>query len=326
MNPFAYARAASLEDAVEKARGGGLLKAGGVDLLGRMKRGTLRPERLVDLNGLVELRGIRRDGESLRIGALVKLAEILESELVPEGLGEAARNAATPQIRNQASLAGNLLQSRRCWYLHDPEVSCEGKGGEGCPALEGRSEHHAILGDRACPVVNGSNTAPVLCALGAVLQVGSARGKESGIPLGELYGTSKASGKEPAFLAARLPEGSVATGVRIPLSGLASAHAEIRLKESYDWAIAMAAAAIKLEAGRIARAHLYLGAVAPVPWHARAAEGVVLGRKPSPELFHKAAASELEQARPLREGSYKLAMTRHVIVQALEMASRRAAR
>ncbi|MEZ5989320.1 MAG: FAD binding domain-containing protein [Planctomycetota bacterium] len=326
MNRFAYAAAASLEDAARKLAEGGTLKAGGVDLLGRIKRGTLAPSLLVDVDRLEPLTGFRDDDDrSWLLGANVRLADLADAGLYEgarrelAGLREAAAGAATPQVRNRATLAGNLLQSGRCWYLHDAEVACAGKGGEGCPALEGRNEQHAILGWTDCPVTMGSNLAPMLCALDAVLGL-RLPGDQVGLKrLREVY---PGPAKGDAFRLHALPDGAIVESVRIPRTGASTAHVEVRHKRSYDWALTIASVALRLEGGRIAAPSCWLGSVAPRPWHAKAAEEAVAGKEPSRGLFEEAAAAIV--CRPLSEGAYKVDMTRHALVEALLLACDRA--
>ncbi len=331
MNPFAYARATNLEDACQKMKAGALLKAGGIDLLGRMKRGTLHPELLVDLGSLDKMEGIDDlEGDAANqagwdLGALLKLADLAAVDATTHpalaGLREAALNTATPQIRNRATLAGNLLQSPRCWYLHDPEVPCESKGGQGCPAMTGRNEHHAILGYDSCPVTNASNLAPVLCALDARLVYRTVEGKQEEERLHVLY---TAPGKKTGFSTHRVPEGAIVTAIRIPRRDLVTAHVEIRHKKSYDWPLCSAAVALRLQEGKIAEIHCFLGSVAPTPHRARFAEGLLMGKKPGQEAFAKAAARELTQAKPLSEGAYKAKMSQLCLTRALEEAWKRA--
>lgn len=326
MKPFAYARATSSEDASNKAKQGALLKAGGIDLLGRMKRGTLHPDLLVDLSSLEKMDGINDLGQQgWRLGALLKLADLaaFDASKSPalEGLCEAAGQTATPQIRNQATVAGNLLQSPRCWYLHDAEIDCKIKGGKGCPALEGRNEYHAILGYDGCPVTNASNLAPALCALDARLVIRPAKGGEEEVSLRALY---CAPSKKNAFKNHQLPAASVVQAIRIPQQDRVSAHAEIRHKQSYDWALCSAAVAVTLKDGKISELSCYLGSVAPTPYRAAKAEAFLKGRKPDRESFAKAAALELQAAKPLSEGAYKVKMSELTLIRALEAACRRA--
>lgn len=326
MNPFAYARVNSPEDASKKASQGALMKAGGVDLLSRMKRGTLHPELLVDLCFLKDMGGLADMAEQgWSLGALLKLAEIAEFEtsksLALAGLREAAELCATPQIRNRATLSGVLLQSPRCWYLHSADIDCEGKEGQGCPALEGRNEHHAILGYDRCPTTNASNLAPVLCALDAQLVYRPSSGGLEELSLRSLY---EAPSKHRGFLTHRLPKAAIVQAIRIPRRDLVTAHSEIRHKSSHDWALCSAAVALRLEGGKITELSCFLGSVAPTPWRASKAEALLRGQKPDRGAFAKAAAAELESARPLSEGAYKVKMSQVSMIRALESAVLRA--
>jgi len=327
VNKFNYTRPKSLSEACRRVAPQAIPKAGGVDVLSRTKRGVLHPELLVDISRLSELRASETTEVFVRIGATTRLAELTD---VPyEGVVEAAANAATPQIRNQATVAGNLLQSVRCWYLHDPEVSCLGKGAKGCPARVGRNENHAIFGARECPVVNGSNLAPILCALDAQLVVADPRGEQKKLRLRDFYGTPEQwndlSRRATRFQLAALPPKSLVAAVEIPRSPLRTAHVEVRHRESFDWAIAMAAAALDVRNGKVASCSIYLGAVAPGPWRAAKAEEVLIGTAPDRDNFEKAADAEIARAQPLSESRYKVKMARHTLVQALVAAAAREA-
>ncbi len=317
MKRFAYVRVEDAGTALSWAAKGGRFKAGGLDLLDRMKRGTLAPELLIDLAGWKEARGIRTTEEGWSLGSLTTLADLAESgHGLPAGIREAAENTATPQVRNRATLGGNLCQTPRCWYFHDAEISCAKKGGAGCPAREGRNEGHAVLSYGECPAVQGGNLAPILCALGAWALGREADGASRRMPLADFCKALETDWDRAPLLLER---------IEVPKTFPGTSHVEVRHRDSFDWAVASAAVAMRLEGGRIAEVRAWLGGVAPGPWRAASVEKDLAGLDPKPGTFRKAAEAALREARPLSEGAYKVAMARHVLEKALERAAARAA-
>lgn len=300
MKAFEYARPQNLSQALEQ---GGTFKAGGVDLLSRMKRGTLSVKKLVDISALQDLRfaPVLKKGE-LWIGAGLPLARLLEAgPLLPQGIRQAAAGTATPQIRNQASLVGNLLQEKRCLYLLDPEISCLGNGGKGCPARDGHHAELAILEPSPCLAIQASNLAPILCALDARLF--EFQGKDNLRSLRAFYQDWRKQGERP-----KLP---LIHSIRIPAASLrgGSAHHEVRVKQSFDWAIATAAAHLVLDGDRVARVSLWLGSVSDIPYQAKKVEQALQGKAPTD--FKKALAlldSDFELHSPQQDWKRKMAL------------------
>ena len=324
MKPLSYARPESLADAQKHVAAGAVPKLGGIDLLGRMKRGSYAPDTLVDLTRLPELAGLQLTGSSWRIGARCSIAELADAELPPQmlGLREAALGAATPQIRNQATVVGNLLQAPRCWYLHDGDIQTMHPGKEAELARQGRNENHAIFGNQQSVFVQASNLAPALLALDAELEIAGQDAPAGRLALSKLW-SLPTNAKD---FGQRLAPGSIVSAIHIkaPQEGAGLAHVEFRQKESYDWAMASAAALIEIEHGRVRSCRAVLGSVAPIPWLARKTAEILQGKALSDELIKQALDADFAAAKPLSEGSYKLAMARHCLHKALKKAAKRA--
>lgn len=262
MRRFAWLTPASVPEAASLAKEGATVpKAGGIDLLDQMKEGLVRPTRLVALEPVLEREVSELPDGSLRIGAGITLAEIARDPKVRElapALAHAAGEAATPQVREMATLGGNLLQRPRCWYFRSRHYHCLKKGGRVCFAQEGRHEYHALFDNRRSAAVNPSNTAPALVSLDASLEVLGEEGVDT-IRLDRFYEPASESPTREH----RLKQGEIVTAVVIPpqLLGPLGAHYEVRHKQSYDWPLAIAAVNLNGE-----RPVVVLGAVASIPW------------------------------------------------------------
>ena len=317
MNRFDYVRAKSAKEASDllKATKGAMLKASGTDLLDRMKSFIDTPSRLVSLSGAADMGAVVVELGSTRVGALVTLAKLAES--LREGplaaLGHSAGEAATPQIRNVATVGGNLCQRPRCWYYRLGEVSCLKKGGKECPAIEGDNRYHAIFGTSPCPIVHPSNLAGPIVAFGATLHVQGPAGPRD-IAADKFF-------TMPDVDIARenvLERDDVITGVSVPSwQGATSAYLEAREKESFDWSLVNATAVLKLEGGVCKEARLVLGSVAPIPWRVPAAEAALVGKKIDEKVAAEAARVAFADAKPLSGNGYKLTMGRAIAKRAV---------
>lgn len=326
MNPFELVRVDDLAGATRegKANPGGVFKAAGIDLLDRLKERQFQPTALVDLLGMKkELGGIEvaADG-SVSIGALTTLAQLATAKELADpafaGLREAAGVAATPQIRNRATLGGNLLQQARCWYLRSAAFPCAHKGGETCFALYGENRYHSVLKHHDCVRVHPSNTAPALLALGAEVTIQHGDG-ERRIPLLELW-PQPADAKGPDHT---LAPGEVLTRIHLPkpAKNSRSAYLESREKLSFDWPTTAAAAWVELKDGKIVAARVCLGAVAPLPVPVAQAGELLAGQTPSVELFQTVAEAAFAGATPLYHNGYKIQVGKAIVVAALQQAT-----
>jgi xanthine dehydrogenase YagS FAD-binding subunit len=318
MKPFAYARPTAVTEALELARGGATVMAGGTDLLGLMKDGIAAPERIVDIRDLEPLRGwTRAKGKGLRIGALVPLAELETSadlaKLLPI-VGEALRPAATAQLRTMGTVGGNLLQRNRCWYFRDEAYPCWLKGGVRCFAVDGDNRLHAIVGAEECVAVAPSDLAPALIAYDASVSLTGSRGSRT-IPLSDLFVTPHGRVRREHAIT---PD-ELIVEVRIPENALARRGAFEKAMERKTWSFALVSVAVsvKIIGGVIRDTRIVLGGVAPVPWRARDAEKLLEGRAIDDAACQAAADVALEAAEPLKDNGYKVPLARELVRRTL---------
>ncbi|MEZ6185394.1 MAG: xanthine dehydrogenase family protein subunit M [Planctomycetota bacterium] len=319
MNPFVYTRAGSALEAAERAQGGGAFLGGGTNLLDLMKLGVETPERLVDVSHLPLARIEEREG-GLLIGAEVKNARLAADPVVRARyplLSEALLAGATPQIRNMATTAGNLLQRTRCYYFYELGQPCNKREpGSGCGALEGHNRMHAILGtSEACIATHPSDMAVALAALDAYVCVRDPEGAQRWVELDDLY---RLPGDTPQ-LEHTLADGELIEAVALPPPpGGAQAYLKVRQRSSYAFALVSVAAALELEGGEVAQVRVALGGVAPRPWRARTLERALRGRPATREAFRAAVRAELEPAVGRGQNDFKIPLTERVLIGVLE--------
>jgi xanthine dehydrogenase YagS FAD-binding subunit len=318
MNRFEWAEAATVDEAVAQINSKVVVKAGGIDLLDRLKEGLEAPQRLVNIRNLKGLERIRDDAKTgLHLGPLVTLAQLDADPTVRRrytALSDAAGHAATPQIRNMATVGGNLLQRPRCWYFRSEQFDCRKKGGERCFAIEGENQYHAIFGNQLCAIVHPSATAVALVALGARLELTGARGKRE-VLLEEFFVTPEQDIRRENSIGAD----ELITEIRVPAPapGARSAYLKQGEKESFDWPIAEVAVVLESGGGRVTRASVVLGAAAPVPLRARAAESALAGQIVNDESARRAARAAVNTATPLSENGYKLPIFETLVRRAI---------
>ena len=318
MKPFAYTRPRGVSEAVELARGGATLMAGGTDLLGLMKDGIAAPERIADLRDLEPLKGwSRTKGKGLRIGALVPLVELETSAELARSMPivrEALVPAATLQLRTMGSVGGNLLQRNRCWYFRDEAYPCWLKGGVRCFAIEGDSRLHAIVGAEECVAVAPSDLAPALIAYDAVVSLAGPRGPRT-MPLADLFVTPHGRVRREHAIA---PD-EILIEVRVPENAMSRRGAFEKAMERKTWSFAMVSVAVsvKLIGGVVHDPRIVLGGVAPVPWRARDAEKLLEGRALDDAACQAAADAALERAEPLKDNGYKVPLARELVRRTL---------
>jgi xanthine dehydrogenase YagS FAD-binding subunit len=291
--------------------------AGGTDLLALMKEDVVAPKRLVNIKDIKELSGVNPDGSGLRIGALTTLVEIAENASVKEkypALAEALHEAASPQIRNMATLGGNLCQRPRCWYFRNGLglLPKDEAGKDLVPA--GDNRYHAILGNSgAAKFVSPSTIVPVLIAYGAKVRLEGPKGKRE-LALEKFYVIPKTEKEREHDL---LPN-ELVTEIALPSAeGWKVAHYEIRQKAAFDWPLAVAAVALQGDASNVQAARIVLGHVAPTPWPSPEAAAVLKGQKVSEETAKKAADAALSNAKPLSQNAYKVQLARVAVKRAI---------
>jgi xanthine dehydrogenase YagS FAD-binding subunit len=327
MKGFEYVRAASVSDAIAAGSlPGAAYLAAGTNLLDLMKGGVSRPDRLVDVSRLPGLDCIEpaADG-SLRIGALVRNADLAHDARFAQAypaVAEALQSGASAQLRNAATVGGNLLQRTRCPYFYDVASACNRRQpGSGCDAHHGENRLHAVLGwSDACIATHPSDFCVPLVALDAVVEIeGRSGGRE--VPLDDLH-------RLPAEAPERetvLEPGDLIVAVKLPSAARSfSRHArylKVRERTSYAFAVVSAAACLRIVGGRITETRLALGGVAAKPWRARDAEKLLTGAPLAAENFRRAAEAALAEAKPSGDNEFKIELARRILVRALTLAA-----
>jgi xanthine dehydrogenase YagS FAD-binding subunit len=303
--------------------------AGGTDLLGLMKDRAALPERLLDINGLPDMARIEAlpDG-SIRIGALARMSDVAANAEVRRRfplIAESLLFAASGQLRNMASMGGNIMQRTRCAYFRDEDdVPCnKRRPGSGCAALHGLNRNHAIFGwSEACVATNPSDVAVALAAMDAIVIVQGRTGERS-IPFTDFH---RLPGSTPERDNA-LDRGDLIVAIEVPgnVEARASHYLKVRDRESYEFALVSAAVAVAVEGRRIRLARLAMGGVAHKPWRLTAAETAVRGASLDDiEALKSAIAASFTDARPLAHNGFKVALAQRVVLRALQTAGARA--
>ncbi len=326
MRPFAYERAGDPAAAVRAAASGAAILAGGTTLLDLMKLDVLRPERVADVNGLAALGEVRAEAGGLRLGALARMAEVAADPAVQRDypvIAESLRLAASAQLRNMASLGGNVLQRTRCAYFRDVSYAACNKRtpGSGCAALGGVNRLHAVLGtSEHCIASYPGDFAQALIALDASVETEGPGGPRR-FPFAALH---RRPGDRPD-LETTLGAGELITGFVVPALPWArrSRYVKVRDRESYAFAIASAAVVLDLGDGqRVREARIALGGVATTPWRAREAEAVLAGQVLDEATASRAADAAFRDARTHGENGFKPELGRRTLVRALLEARR----
>jgi xanthine dehydrogenase YagS FAD-binding subunit len=325
MHPFVFSRASSLDAALVSAAEGATFVAGGTELLNWMKEGIASPMRLIDINAL-PLVDIRVDADGLHIGALARMSDVAANTDVRAAfpaIAEALELSASPQLRNMATMGGNLMQRTRCPYFRaEVPLPCNKRiPNTGCAALHGDNRGHAIFGwSERCVATHPSDVAVALAALDAAVVVRSRTGSRT-IPLSQFY---RDPGDNPA-VDTTLGRDELITAITVPRSRVATSSRYIKVREraSYEFALVSAAAAVAMDGDRIAEARIALGGVAHKPWRLHAAEKALAGRPLQRDQIAAAMAAEFASARPLEHNAFKLVLAQRVAARALELAGGR---
>jgi xanthine dehydrogenase YagS FAD-binding subunit len=315
MHPFQYVTASSPESARELLGPNGRYLAGGIDLLGEMKEYITEPSVLVNIKRLPGLDRIEPGEKAWSIGTNVTVAQIEHHQELGRlfaGLQQAAAEVGSQQIRNVATVGGNLAQHSRCWYYRHRDVLCLKKGGDTCYARQGENKYHSLFTGNTCisPVV--SNLAVALAALEASVQV-QRSGNKLHLSIAELY--AKAWDNPTAHDS--LEPGDLILSVEVPVQRRRSAYLQVSEKSSFDWALVSCAAAANVEGSRISQARVVLGAISNVPHQVQAANELLEGKELDDSLATKAADLILEKAHAHSENGYKIPIARALIRRTL---------
>jgi xanthine dehydrogenase YagS FAD-binding subunit len=316
---FTYARATSIDNALAILNDRpALIHAGGTDLLGCLREGILSADTMVSLSAIQELDGVRSAADgSIRIGALTSIADIAADASIGrryEALAQAAAVVASPQLRNQGTLGGNLCQKPRCWYYRS-DLDCLRKGGEKCFAYEGENQYHCIFGGDLCYIVHPSDIAPALAALGAVCRISGPASTRS-VAIESFHVPPTEDPKRETVL--EVDEILTEIVLPPPDSGLRSSYRKVRERGAWDFAIAGVALAIVFDADIVKSADVFLSGAAPIPWRATGVEAAITGKKLDAATIAKAAAAGIEGAEPLAKNGYKLPLFQGLITDQLE--------
>jgi xanthine dehydrogenase YagS FAD-binding subunit len=327
MKTFDYVKPATVHEAVAAASApGAAYLAAGTNLLDLMKGGITRPDRLVDISHLPGLDHIENlaDG-GVRIGALVRNADLAHDGTFARrfpAVAEALLSGASAQLRNAATVGGNLLQRTRCAYFYDTASACNKRdAGAGCDARGGDNRLHAVLGwSESCIATHPSDFCVPLVALDAVVEIEGKAGRRE-VTLETFH---RLPGDTPQCENALEP-GDMIVALRLPAEAARfAAHArylKVRERTSYAFAVVSAAAALRIEGVRIVEARLALGGVAAKPWRAREGEQILAGAQPDNALFHRAAEAALAEAKPSGDNGFKIELARRIVVRALTLAT-----
>jgi xanthine dehydrogenase YagS FAD-binding subunit len=320
MKPFAYTRATEQGAAIQTVASNTEAKfiAGGTNLIDLMKEGVTQPSQLVDITRL-PLAQVEVISGGVRIGALAKNSDVANNQLIKDRyplLSEAFLAGASPQLRNMASVGGNLLQRTRCYYFYDTSMPCNKRQpGSGCAAIEGYNRIHAILGaSDKCIATNPSDMCVALAALDATIRVQGANGIRT-IPIAEFH---RLPGDTPE-IDTILQQGELIVAVDLPDSPFAkrSHYLKVRDRASYAFALVSVACALNIENGTIKAARIAMGGVAHKPWRSLEAEKILIGAKPNEETFKAAAAVAVQEAKPQKYNKFKVEMAKRAVVRAL---------
>jgi xanthine dehydrogenase YagS FAD-binding subunit len=290
---------------------------GGSEYLQLMKDHVVEPDYLINLKTIPGLEFIKEERGAFRVGALTKLVDIEEHPAIREKLlilSDAAGEAASPQIRNAGTIAGNICQRPFCWYFRSSNFNCLRKGGQVCYTVTGDGRFHAILGGGPSYIVHPSDTAPALVALGAQIKIAGPSGEKT-VPLEKFFVLPSVDYKRENIL----NPGDIVTEVYVPTpkAGSKGFYHKVRERLAWDHAIVSVATVVESNGGVVRSARLVLGGVAPIPWRVAKAEEFLRGKKLEEATAKQAGEIALEGAKPLKDNVYKVQMAKDLIQRGL---------
>jgi xanthine dehydrogenase YagS FAD-binding subunit len=319
MPNFSYIRPRSLKEAIQHlSSDGARVHAGGTDLLGCLRDNIFGTKKVVSISGLNELRFIRETKEGgLRIGTLTTISEITNSKRVRDrypGLAKAASEVASPQLRNQGTIGGNLCQKPRCWYYRG-EFHCLRKGGNTCYAYQGENQFHCIFGSgHICYITHPSDAATALVANEATLRIAGPKGMKL-IPIEKFYILPSQDVEKETVLKSN----EILTEILLPPQpkDLRSSYRKVRARQSWDFALAGVALTLKFKEDRAEKARLVLSGAAPIPWRLKEAEQVLIGNRLDTDTIKRTVDAVLKNAQPLEKNGYKIPLFRGILEEEL---------
>jgi xanthine dehydrogenase YagS FAD-binding subunit len=296
-----------------------VIKSGGIDLLDLIKEGLVQPDQIINIRNIPGLDQITYDQTNgLRLGANVTLADIESNSQIEDmykALHQAVAHAGTPQIRNVASLGGNLAQRTRCWYFRSKHHECLRKGGNTCFARNGENELHAIMRNGSCASVHSSSVSTALLAFNAQVEISSASGDITSIPLAEFFITPGDDSSRENILESN----ELITAVILPpvTNQTRSYYIKQGARESHDWALADVAVVAEMSGNTCKSAFIALGAAAPIPILSKSAANVLINKSVNESTAKAAAEASMNRATPLSENAYKVPMFKAIVKRAV---------
>jgi len=317
LSNFTYVKTTSLKEAKKQlSSDDSRIHAGGTDLLGCLRDHVFSAKKIVSISKIKELQGIRETAEGLRIGALTTIAEMAGNPIIRKRyavLAQAAASVASPQLRNQGTIGGNICQKPRCWYYRG-EFLCLRKGGDLCYAVGGESQFHCILGGDRCYIVHPSDIASALVALQAKVSITGPRGNRT-VSIENFHVPPSVDVHKETILA----NNDIITEFFIPSApaGFKSSYRKVRTRQSWDFAIAGVALALQFSNDRIKQARVVLSAAAPIPWRSREVEEIITDKQINSDTVAKAVNVVMKNAQPLEKNSYKIPLFKGILEEEL---------
>ena len=317
LSNFTYVKATSLKEAKKQlASDNARIYAGGIDLLGCLRDHVFSAEKIVSISKIKELQGIRETAEGLRIGALTTITEVAGNPIIQKRyavLAQAAASVASPQLRNQGTLGGNICQKPRCWYYRG-EFLCLRKGGDLCYAVEGENQFHCILSGDRCYIVHPSDIASALVALQAKVSITGPKGNRT-VSIENFHVPPSIDVHKETILA----NNEIVTEFFVPSTpaGFKSSYRKVRARQSWDFAIAGVALALQFSGDRIRQARVVLSAAAPIPWRSREVEEIITDKQLNLDTVAKAVNVVMKNAQPLEKNGYKIPLFKGILEEEL---------
>lgn len=317
---FIYKRAESVKSATKDlSKKGAVVHAGGTDLMGLLREHIVEPETVVSLRDLKELKGVtKKSNNDLILGSMTTITEISSNKTVQEmypGLAKAASEVASPQLRNQGTIGGNLCQRPRCWYFRG-DFLCSRKGGGKCFAFEGENQFHCLFGsDQQCCIVHPSDTAPMLKALKAKVKILGPSGSRIA-PIENFHVLPEVDVQKETIL----KQGELVTEIIIPKTSknMKTSYRKVRARRSWDFALAGCALALEMDGEKVKTASVVLSGAAPIPWRSKPVEEAITGKTLNQDTIAKASEAVVQDAEPLSKNEYKIPLFKAVIEEELE--------